>query len=230
MTEIEYQSTTEMPATTELPKMSGAAVASLVSSLILCCPVTTVVGLILGVIGFFMTGHGKRRGRGLAIAGFVIGAVTTAAWVIGGTWVWNAGMKVVLSGPDLVMKAGVAGDDEEARSYFAAGHEPSAEEIAAFVKEAEGRYGAFISAEIKDDGNSVQPGGDVFDLPYVFRFKDEQRDASVTFYTVTEDKPAQTGSGSYVGITMIKILDTDDGKIVLRRRLSERDPEEEPAP
>jgi hypothetical protein len=228
MTESEYQSTTEVTTTTELPKMSGVAVASLVSSLILCCPVTTVVGLILGVVGFFMTGSGKRRGRGLAIAGFVIGAVTTVAWVIGGTWVWNAGMKVVLSGPDLVMKAGVAGDDEEARSYFAAGHEPSAEEIAAFVKEAEGRYGAFISAEIKDDANAAQPGGEVFDLPYLFRFKNEQREAAVTFHTVSGDAPAATASGSYVGIVTIKIVDKEAGKIVLRRRRPE--PADEPAP
>ncbi|WP_435769816.1 DUF4190 domain-containing protein [Nocardioides sp. SYSU DS0651] len=66
---------------TEPPKTDGISVASLVLGL-LCC--TAPIGLILGFVGLSRTKGGKRKGRGLAIAGTVIGALATIALVVGG--------------------------------------------------------------------------------------------------------------------------------------------------
>ena len=191
--------------------MSGVAVASLVSSLILCCPVTTVVGMILGVVGYFSTGAGKRRGRGLAIAGFLIGVVTTAGWIGGGMFAWNAGMKVVLSGAELVMTE----PSTTGRTYFVAGEEPTAEAIDAFTDEAEARYGTFVSAAVNEEADA-QPGQQSFELPFEFEFANEKRTALVSFEAIDESNPTTTISGSYVGIVKIVIQDSDNGDLLLQ--------------
>ena len=210
----DYQSTTEMPETPALAPMSGVAVTSFISSLILCCPVTTFLGMILGVIGFLRTGSGRRRGRGMAIAGFLIGTITTAGWIGGGTWLWKAWLGVPLRGADHVMSSGAQGDGEAAREYFVAGREPTAEMIEAFVASAEERYGAFESAELAENAQG-QPGGESFDMPFVFKFAKSTIDGVVYFEVVTETNPTPTLSGSYVGISKIVIDDADLGKLEL---------------
>jgi prepilin-type processing-associated H-X9-DG protein len=54
---------------------SGLAIASLVCGLILCVPVCWLLAIIFGIVGINQTGPGKRRGRGMAIAGLVLGCV-----------------------------------------------------------------------------------------------------------------------------------------------------------
>jgi hypothetical protein len=58
------------------PKTDGVSVASFVLSL-LCC--TGLIGLILGFVGLSRTKGGKRKGRGFAIAGIVLGLLGTIA-------------------------------------------------------------------------------------------------------------------------------------------------------
>ncbi|WP_141012764.1 DUF4190 domain-containing protein [Nocardioides sambongensis] len=54
-------------------KTDGVSIASFVLSL-LCC--TGLIGMILGFVGLSRTKDGKRKGRWMAVAGIVIGAVT----------------------------------------------------------------------------------------------------------------------------------------------------------
>lgn len=61
----------------EQPKTDGVSIASLVLSLLCCAP----VGLILGFVGISRTKGGKRKGRGLAITGIVLGLIGLLAWV-----------------------------------------------------------------------------------------------------------------------------------------------------
>ena len=105
----------------------------------------------------------------MAIAGFLIGTITTAGWISGGIWFWKAWAMVPVSGTDLVMSGGAQGDGEAAREYFVAGREPTAEVIEAFVASAEERYGAFESAEVAENAQG-EPGGESFDMPFVFKF------------------------------------------------------------
>lgn len=55
----------------------GVSVGALVSSLVCCAP----VAVILGFVGLKRTKGGQRKGRGLAIAGLVLGLLGLLAWV-----------------------------------------------------------------------------------------------------------------------------------------------------
>ncbi len=54
---------------------SGVAIASLVCGILFCIPVTALAALVCGIVGINQTGPGRKRGRGLAIAGTVLGGV-----------------------------------------------------------------------------------------------------------------------------------------------------------
>ena len=66
---------------------SGMAIASLVCSLagILICGIPAVLGVIFGFVGLSQTKDGARRGRGMAIAGLVVGIIVVLLW--GALWV-----------------------------------------------------------------------------------------------------------------------------------------------
>ncbi|HYG94727.1 MAG TPA: DUF4190 domain-containing protein [Nocardioides sp.] len=66
----------------EPAKTDGVSIAALVSSLLCCSP----VALILGFIGIGRTKGGQRKGRGMAIAGVVLGAIGLLATI--GVVVW----------------------------------------------------------------------------------------------------------------------------------------------
>jgi len=67
-----------------LPSMtrtSGAAIASFVCGLVMCVPgITGLVAVITGIIGIVQTGKPEVRGRGLAVAGLILGMISLAGW------------------------------------------------------------------------------------------------------------------------------------------------------
>ncbi|MCH2161990.1 MAG: DUF4190 domain-containing protein [Phycisphaerales bacterium] len=154
---------------TEAPQgTSGLAIASLVCSLILCCPVLTLVGVFLGIGGLFTTGSGRKRGRGLAITGLVIGLISTILWIFPAVWLGGMAMKIY-AGPGNVMTEVYAGNDAAAGSEFKAGRVPSAEDFERFVTEARERYGNFISAQAGEEARSQTQ--DSLEFPYFFKFE-----------------------------------------------------------
>lgn len=67
------------------PKTSGAAITSLVCGLLLCIPVIPqLIAIITGFIGLKSAGKPGMSGRGLAIAGLVLGFIGLLGWVVGG--------------------------------------------------------------------------------------------------------------------------------------------------
>lgn len=67
------------------PPWSKSAIIGFVSSLLICIPVvSSLVGIIAGIMGISSTSGGRRRGRGLAIAAIPISLLTGAvyAWTI----------------------------------------------------------------------------------------------------------------------------------------------------
>jgi len=69
------------------PPTSGMAIASLVCSLagIVFCGIPAVLGVIFGFVGLSQTKGGDRSGRGMAIAGLVVGIAVVLLW--GASWV-----------------------------------------------------------------------------------------------------------------------------------------------
>jgi hypothetical protein len=63
------------------PKTSGAAIASLVCGILGCIPfVPGLVAFILGIVGIKKTGSPAVKGRGMAIAGTILGFLSVAGW------------------------------------------------------------------------------------------------------------------------------------------------------
>jgi len=52
---------------------SGMAIASLVCGIVFCIPFSGLLAIIFGIIGINQTGAGKKKGRGMAIAGLCLG-------------------------------------------------------------------------------------------------------------------------------------------------------------
>ena len=144
------------PAQQAEVKTSGLAITSLVCSLIFCCPVTTVIGVILGLIAVVtIGGNPMRKGKGLAAAGIIIGLLATCLQVWGGFRIYETMMKPVLDGPKYVLEAGNAGDVSGFKAGF---HGPGAAatdaEATAFIAELQQRYGAFVSCEFSPNQSS----------------------------------------------------------------------------
>ena len=204
-----------------LGKMSVWSVAALVCSLILCCPIVTVVGVILGIIGLFDTRGGRRRGRGLAIVGIVLGVLVTAAWVTVSVMSWSRYFEAIFSGPSIVMESGYKKDNKGVTDFFAEGYVPTSEEIDAFFTESDQRFGAFKQASPKDNQTT---GADqqTLSVQYVFEFEKATVDADVTFDI--KDKVI-TESGSYIGILEIKIEDPEGEDLILSTTVKQREEE-----
>jgi len=68
-----------------LPPYSALAVISLVTSLLWICGVGSIVGLVTGILGIKECDRTGKRGKGVAIAGTIIGAIGTAflaIWIV----------------------------------------------------------------------------------------------------------------------------------------------------
>jgi hypothetical protein len=64
-----------------ISRTSGAAITSLVCGLILCVPfVTGLVAIITGIIGIGQTGKPGVKGRGMAMAGLILGIISLLGW------------------------------------------------------------------------------------------------------------------------------------------------------
>src|SRR4051794_4863702 len=75
------------------PKTSGAAIGSLVCGILGCVPwITGLLAIVLGIVGLKSTKDPMVRGRGLAIAGLVLGCVSVLMWTVFGGGAIAAGV------------------------------------------------------------------------------------------------------------------------------------------
>jgi hypothetical protein len=155
----------------EPPRTSSLAVASLVSSLIFCCPLTTILGPVLG-IAYFVGAAGKPwlRGRGLAIAGILLGVIFTIA---SGGLVWAVGNAFarLLQLPGEVMARIEQVDEGAVREFFMPGAlPPGSDALRTFAAEVADRYGAFRSVMPDDRSSSVVMTGEIIPFPVRITF------------------------------------------------------------
>ena len=203
----EYVSTTEFnnaPATQK--GTSGLAIASLVCSLVVCCPgVTSLVAIVLGIAAFFTTGAGRKGGRGLAIAGMSLGLIGLIAW---GMFASFAGSMVVqiMESPNTVMREAYAGNDTAVAAEFASGKAPTPAEIQAFVAEAKARYGEFEEMIPGEQNQNSQ--GQLVEFPYTMKFENDTVEGLVDFQFLSLSDGFQ--------LISITIQDSKQGDIVLK--------------
>jgi hypothetical protein len=167
-------------------KTSGLAITSLVFSLIICCPVTTLLAPILGLIAFVTIGSNPmRKGRGIALAGIIIGIAVSSVWVVGGLWARDKLMhflEVMRQGPTTALTSAFAGNAGAFRAAFHGDGATSTDaEAQLFVDTLRGRYGAFVSAEVDQNQQPATPpmGQPSISLPYNFKFEKQTVPGSV---------------------------------------------------
>lgn len=72
-----------------LPPRSAAAIASLVLALLWICGIGSLAAIVLGIIGIRATRAGRQRGRGVAVAGLVVGALGLLLAIGSSIAVWS---------------------------------------------------------------------------------------------------------------------------------------------
>lgn len=140
--------------------VSKLAITSLVLSLVFCCPLTTLAGIVTGALAVAATVRDRNlAGRWIAIVAIVISSIAT----IGQTIVLVKGYDLVfvpiMSGPQTALRAGESGDLATFQQSFtsSAVNENTAENARVFLAALTERYGAFTTASLDTNSASSQP-------------------------------------------------------------------------
>ncbi len=132
-------------------RVSKLAITSLVLSVIFCCPLTTLAGLVTGAIAVFATIRDRTlSGRWIAVLAIVIASLATIGQVVVGVKGYNTVFVPVFTGPQTAFLAGDHGDLAAFQQCFAAtaADGNDSENAQAFLTELKARYGAFASAAL----------------------------------------------------------------------------------
>lgn len=182
------------PAFNALPtqsqaKTSALAVTSLIFSLILCCPLTTILGPLLGLGALVQIGRNPaRKGKGLAFTAIAIGIIATAGWCTVTVWGHKNMNLPVQHGPREALAAGFSGDLAGFRAGFLGeAANTSDQEVQAFLDTLRSRYGEFVSCELDRVELGANPPSidelmkPVKSYPYLLRFEQATVKASIEF-------------------------------------------------
>lgn len=156
-------------AETEPAPFSISSVFSLIMGLLVCIPGASVLGLLLGMVGFARTGGGVRRGRAIAVTGILLSLIVTTFWAIGTLSIapyFRGSFAMFLEGPETVLQATFEGENEVVRKYFLQRCQPTDEEIAVFAEAAKSRFGSFEGVSMSE----TQTDPDRMDFPIKVRF------------------------------------------------------------
>jgi hypothetical protein len=152
------------------PRTSGASITSLVLGILLCIPATSIVAIVFAVVGLKATRNRTVRGRGLAIAGLVLGIIGVVGWAGVGLFVWflvagSAAPRAALH--DFV--GNVASGNLAAAS---AQCEPSVIPTSAIgtLHGAMAPYGTYVDLTSSSVNLRAEPGGEVCELRGTIQF------------------------------------------------------------
>jgi hypothetical protein len=155
-------------------KMSGLAIASLVCSLLFCCPLATIPGVLLGIGALVSIGSNPmRRGKGIAITGIALGILFTVGQALTFPPAFRMARDTFVlmqSGPGEALAAGFSGDDAGFRArFFKAGSQASDADVQAFIAALRARYGEFVAA-FPLQSNQPPFGQTVITMKYSLQF------------------------------------------------------------
>jgi len=199
-------------STGEPVRTSGLAITALICSLIFCCPCTTIVGVLLGVIAIpVISGNPARKGKGMALIAIVIGLVATVVQFMGGRWYYGNIVLPVTEGPKVALVAGFAGDAQGFKDeMFGAAAQASDAEVQAFIDQLRSRYGEFQGCTLDEASMGGMPmGSQSVSMPYILEFSGGSVPAKTTMSPVD-------AQGQFLGkmkFSEITITDADRGDI-----------------
>ncbi len=131
--------------------VSRLAITSLILSLIFCCPVTTIAGIVTGAIAVvFTTTNRTLSGRWIAILAIIISLAGTAMQIGVAYQGYNTVLMPIFTGPQTALRDGDSGDVSAFQSHFAlsAADGNTQEDAKSFLDEVKERYGAFTGASL----------------------------------------------------------------------------------
>lgn len=144
---------------------------------LLCC--TSVVGLILGIVGLGRTKNGVRAGRWAAVSAIAIGAVGTLAFVgVVGFFTWFGTSTVLLSSADVGQCVDVdeLGSDEDATLFKKDCDEPHEAEVV--VAE---QFDSELVEAYEGAGTAASVCEDLLGEEYAAAFADDDYDLGIVF-------------------------------------------------
>jgi hypothetical protein len=154
----------ELEIETTVPRRSGLATAAMVCSFIVCCPITTIVGPILGLIALIsLKGKSHISGKGFAWTAIIVGLISTILWAVIGFLAVGKFMEFVEEVGEVTTTTIQAGFDKDNTTFRAglaqSSSDVSDEEITQFINELESRYGTFDSAvmNIEEQDQTLKP-------------------------------------------------------------------------
>lgn len=176
-----------MPLGFEEPKqVSRLAIASLILSLVFCCPLTTLAGIITGSIAVIKTMHNQAlTGRWMAILAIIISLAGTGLQISDVSWVYYAVFKPIMIGPETAIQVGEAGDIAAFQSHFVtfAANQSADDDAKEFLATLKDRYGAFQGASL-DQGSTptkIPNAGEDFTGDYQLDFAKGRIRCTCTF-------------------------------------------------
>lgn len=198
----------------ELPPTSAAAVASLVMGLIFCVPGISFLAMIFGGIGIARTSGGIRRGRGMAVAGIILGFLVSTSWlgIAWGVSYFAPSILFVFEGPNESISAAFDGKNEEVRAVFIPESAPGDASIEKFVSTVRAEYGVFELA-MPDQEDDPPFGAQKFELPFTFQFENGSVPGVIGFEVSEEPTPG----GSFLRMSSLRLTpeDSSEGDIIL---------------
>ncbi len=192
-------------------KTSGLAITSLIFSLILCCPVTTIIGPLLGLVALVRIGRNPAlKGRGLAFAAIIMGVVFSIAQGIGMYQGYQFMFRPIMDGPRVVLETGFANDPTGFRAeFYGAGAAGTDAEVQVFVDELRRRYGEFVSLRL-DQTDGPQPAFGQTSAPFPYEVTFENATVTVEAEMVFADEVTGAFVMKWGSIT---IFDSDLGDL-----------------
>jgi hypothetical protein len=194
--------------------MSLWAVLSLLCGVAVLCPITSLLGPILGVVALAeIRRKPYRTGTGLAVAGILCGLVATAGWAAAARW-WHVNARVpLLRGPAPALAAGLAGDLSGFKAGFTEeGAVADDAEALAFLDEVSGRYGHLVGSTQRQAGAEEAPPTPADTrrprVAYTFQFESGPVEAEARFVVWAQ------GQGLVLKFAWLALRDQEEGDLV----------------
>jgi hypothetical protein len=174
----------EAPA---LGRYSPFAILSLLCGIAACCPLMALLAPIFGLRALVeIRANPQVRGHGTAITGTAVGLLATVAWFAGLVW-WHYHARLPMQqGPQVELRAGLAGDIAAFKAGFTGDGSVAADsQVVAFLNELTHRYGEFRDCTPRYGAqNTPMPSGPPnLRIPYSLQFRHQAVDAEACFVT-----------------------------------------------
>ena len=164
--------------TTEQPRTSKLAIASLLTTLLSCCSVCGVVPIVLSIVSIVRIKlNPALRGMGIAVIALILNlglTVASTVWMVPrAKQLFEQVFGLILTGPADAIRAGQSGDVEAflATVYRAGPNAPDTEDASVFLDALTERFGEIQSSVIQDQNRGApQPGANDAPIEYLLTF------------------------------------------------------------